>query len=125
MSFTYEWKIPNRLIYIVISGDISAADIKESDERLHQMIESGEAPVHIMADLSQIGKVNVHPRDAIKHTSYVNHPKFGRVTIVGASALVKFFVTVVRSVAPTKFDTANDLQAGMDKLFSRDETLSA
>jgi hypothetical protein len=54
MPYSIEWYIPDRLIYITVTGKITVADLKALDDTMWTMIESGRPPVHVLTDVTEL-----------------------------------------------------------------------
>ena len=95
MPYNVAWLIQNRVIYVRYFGEIHYKDYEETGSMFARMIDSGEAPVHVVVDASTVTKA---PRDIGKIVEYLRgygRPGIGWVLTVTPNKLERFFAALV------------------------------
>lgn len=125
MSFSHQWYQENRIVEIVFDGDVTTDGIASYNDVMTSYMEQGSAPVHVIIETSNIGAINIHPRELLQATAYLKHPNMGWVVLVGANGFVNFFMSVINTTTPMRFTKAKSKEAAYRILKDKDTSLVA
>ena len=121
MPITNEWFIPQRIVLTRLSGDLNISEIMERVPMGTAMIESGDAPVYSLVDVSQ---VESFPRNL---TEYRNAWDFGTsdkltlLVIYGIkNPLLNLFASVFSQLLRRNFRIVKDLQEAIKVIEERE-----
>jgi hypothetical protein len=124
MSVSVTWKIERRLIYVDFSGSVTIEEIEKASHTVVQYIRSGQAPVHVVADMTG---VDHYPREfgrlagAIPHLAETN---LGKTILIGTnSGLIQMMVSVIRHAVQIDLRMFNSLEKTLAFLHETDPTL--
>ncbi len=114
------WLIEKQVLIAYVIGDITMEEMRASDAEITAFISSGTPPVHLLADIKDMGKF---PFDLIglrKTTTYLQHPNMGHIAVYGASRMASSFAQMVMSLAGVKARFVRDYTEAIHYLASVD-----
>jgi len=123
MTQESSWYIPNRVVYLNLSGDISMDDAIDMGKTNLDFLNAGEPPVHFIIDATEIGSAPLRLSLATEASSWVKHDNIGWVVIVGMSGFPKFLLTVIHNTLRFKMGNANSIPEAVEWLTKNDATL--
>src|SRR5262245_37910318 len=93
MVYEIAWQQPNRIIKVVLNGDISVEELHRMSDDLVAHLEQGQPPVHLISDARKMGKFPVK-LTSVKEASerYLRHPNMGWAVVIGKSNPVLNFL---------------------------------
>src|SRR5262245_16535202 len=97
MPYQVEWQQQNRVGRLTVWAEFSIEEIRAFTHLfVAEYLETGNPPVHLIADFSQIQK---HPTQIAKlrdaTAKFLEHPNMGWLFIVAPTPLVGYLATVV------------------------------
>jgi len=124
MEFT--WYIPARILHIEVYDDNDVEALQEFGDRARQLVQEGEAPVHILLDDADAApppvSLNVL-KDALNMRS-VDVQSLGWVIGIGDGAMVaKVIFPMLTKILGIKYTRVASLDDAIDFLQHRDPTL--
>jgi hypothetical protein len=123
MSIDISWHVNKRVIHIVVQGSITPEDIDNVNATMVNLIDNGEAPVHIIADASAMSQFPTNLKVLWQKHGYLSHPDVGWVILVNSNQLVKFLGNLVTSMAKVRYRTVNTRTEALDLLSHLDPNL--
>jgi hypothetical protein len=114
------WLTEKQIIMIHLIGDISLEESQAANLETIAYLDAGEPPVHILADIKQMGRFPLNLIAARKTTTYLQHPNLGYIAIYGASGITSSFVQMLLSLAGVKARFVRNYAEGVDYLAQHD-----
>ena len=102
------WHVENKIILVVNNHELSIEELKQVDTDITQMLDAGNAPVHIIykagnfktpTDISQV-------RNSL---TFLQHPAIGWIVTVNTNRLINFISLVVTNLSKINLKTASDI----------------
>jgi hypothetical protein len=127
MPYQVSWLVPQRVVWAQGWGEISAAENQASDEAVKAHIETGQAPVHVLIDVTQ---VEGFPFSTASHRvkearEFWQHPNLGWGIICGTdNRVVRFIAEIVMRLAGVKLRLFSTLEEGIAFLEQDDPSLN-
>lgn len=122
MPFEVSWYEPSRVILIRTVGDLSAEELSQSGDALRKYIEAGDIPIHLIADLSQLGKVPTSIAEIRKALGSLN--KLSSSIIVGANnPVIKFMASVFAKLGGYEVRTVSSIDEAIEVITRLDPSL--
>ncbi len=124
MSYEATWYHEKRVILVRIEGNLSQEDARVYSDDIYQMMDEGIAPTHVIADLTKIGEFP-HSLISLKNAArYLEHPKIGRIVVIGGPLLAQVFAGVLTRVARINYRSAQTVEEAIQLLVEDDATLA-
>ncbi|PJF36192.1 MAG: hypothetical protein CUN49_06695 [Candidatus Thermofonsia Clade 1 bacterium] len=125
MGYSVDWLIKDRLILLNTSGDISIEEIEAIDRDIIQLLEAGQAPVHILADMKELGKFPFDLISMRRAATYLNHPKLGLIMAYGVSRIAASFAQLLTQLAGVRLRFSRDYAEAVTSLAAEDAHIKA
>lgn len=61
MHVEHRWLVPDRVVYLSISGDITPEDFEALNDRKVSLIDAGKAPVHMIYQMKNVNLIDHRP----------------------------------------------------------------
>jgi hypothetical protein len=119
------WLIEKQVIIAYVIGDITVEEMQAADGEVAARLSEGEPPVHILADIKEMGRF---PFDLIglrKTTNYLKHPNLGHIAVYGASRMASSFAQMLMSLAGVKTRFVRDYTDALNYLAQHDPRIKA
>lgn len=121
------WEIPARVLYMKAARDASIEIVRADSETVWKFVKAGEAPVHLLVDLSDVGRF---PRDITQEmVDLLSHPMLGRVAAVGFpqfdEAIIQSALDALTQLTGKPIDLAASVADGLALLRASDPTLNS
>lgn len=123
MPVTFEWLRERRIMIARFSGVLPMDDIRAWNEDTLPFLEQGVAPVHFIADLTELRAIPfrlVEVRTAVKHS---RHLKLGWTVAVGGTSQVFNYARVITYVLLVRVHFTISIANALEFLALRDPTL--
>lgn len=123
MPYTREWIEYGRIIKTAFNGALTLPELKQSSEEASAMMEEGQAPVHIITDLTHLKQFPTNllqVKDALPHLS---HPAIGWQVFYGAPSLAMSLIGIFGHVSRTRTRAFVTYEQAVQFLKSQDATL--
>lgn len=125
MSYTVEWYIPSRLIYLNIWGDITLEEIEVVNADVVRLLDQGDSPVHLLGRDQDVDKMPVNLRELQKRFNLVSHPTLGWIVGVGeVNPVLNFVFPMLMKIARVDFVRRSTLVDAEDFLKKNDMSLN-
>jgi hypothetical protein len=103
MDFEVRWLIEDRLIYERFTGTFTMEMVTASQEQMLALLDAATTkPVHVLVDLSGVGKVAINPLNMRKSKvlqAVIDHPRVGNaVYVTNDNTLHKFFLQLLAAM---------------------------
>jgi hypothetical protein len=124
MPYSIEWEIPDRLIYITITGLVDLDDLKQIDDAMWEMIGSGMQPVHVIADVTALQKFPdrlVQLRDVYYR---LDTTSTGWIMVITENPMVRLISSVIARFRRLRIRSVRTRSDALDFLETQDPTLS-
>jgi hypothetical protein len=111
VATTVGWYREKQIILAKVIGELSLSDISESSAQIITLLTQGSAPVHIIADITQMTRHPGIASEVMKASRYLNHPALGWLVISGeVSTLVRSILNIFERYGKTHIKTVASLE---------------
>src|SRR5262245_10913210 len=125
MPFTISWYMPERIIYVELSGILTASDVQGFIAQMYEMVASSKFQVHSITDTHQIVKIKSIPEVFKTVQAAPMHQNAGWSIMVGSiNPFVNFVADFVSSIMHSRYRRFDRMQQAIDFIKERDETLT-
>ena len=125
MPFTISWYMPDRIIYVELSGTVTAADVQAFIAQMYDMVASSKLPVHSITDTHRVVKIESIPAVFKTAQAAPMHQNAGWSIMVGSiNPFVNFAADFVSSIMHSRYRRFDTMQQALDFVQERDETLT-
>jgi hypothetical protein len=125
MAYSVDWLIKDRLIFVSISGDITLEDVAALNESITALLDAGQAPIHMLADIKDMGKFPFDLISMQRTSTYLKHPKLGLVMMYGASRIASSFAQMITQIAGIKLRVVQSYTDALKHLMEEDAEIKA
>src|SRR5687768_12855119 len=122
MANEVKWLIVPRVGFFSMEGDISSTEFLRINNEVAALLEGGQAPIHLIADVS---KMKMPPMDIqwIARKTAVRDEKVGIVIAVGANGLLKFIAQMVKNLTKSNIHMVDSMEEAYELLEKLDASL--
>lgn len=124
-TYVIDWLIKDRLILLQVSGDITFEDIESINAKLTELIHTGEPPVHMLADLKELGRFPFDLVGMRRATTYLEDPNLGLIMAYGTSSLASSFAQLLTSIAGVRMRFVRNYAQAIQVLAAEDARIEA
>ena len=124
MPYNLSWLNEKRVVLETLSGVIDMDEATKAANTTAEFIQQGQAPVHLIVDVSGMEKFPTNVRSVRSISGYLNDPNLGWMVIVGANHLVNFISTIVSQVVNFQLSRAETVEKAVAFLEKQDATLT-
>lgn len=120
-----QWFIEKRVIYAYASGTITPYELHRHNERMIELLKSGEEPVHALLHSAPNFQV-LRPdlRSGLNSLSFIRQPALGMVVqVLETKNMVSFISVLMARLMRVNYHTTKTLDEALDKLKQYDPTL--
>jgi len=127
MDYRLEWHIPNRVLILTVSGDVSLEELARFNRAVLNYLEQGVAPVHLVSIGDNIRRVPTNLMLIKETVTYIQHPKMGWTIIVQekANSLTGFMVSVAAQATGMKMHLVKNVGDGLETLRRLDQSIGS
>jgi len=124
MAYEIDWVVQNRIVSGRFVDVVSVSEARESSNVITEYVVSGDAPVHLIADLRDM----IHSPTSIQvnrqiASPYLNHPNMGWVIIIGGNAFQQFMISVLKRLTSIKVKQTGSYEEALDMLKEIDPSI--
>jgi hypothetical protein len=123
MANEVKWLIPKRLGFFSMEGNISSAEFVRINDEMMDLIEAGESPIHLIADVSRLTRVPMDIQWIARKTA-IRDEKVGIVVAVGANSLLKFMAQMIKSLTKSNIHMCASMEEAYALIQKEDSTIS-
>lgn len=125
MPYQIEWLLEKRVLHVKMFGILADEDSAQIGVINSRHLEEGNAPVHILVDITGLEKFPTNLRQNSQYMDYLKSPALGWVIVVGLSnnVLAKFAVSVISQVIHFHLAQRDNMHDALSYLASHDSTL--
>jgi hypothetical protein len=95
--YIVKWIVENRIVLFQADGDQTVESVTDGFNRLQELIESGQTPVHVISDARYLGKFPTS-LNTLKMGLF-KHEKSGYAISIGGNILSKFVSTMMAKLS--------------------------
>lgn len=125
MTYQIEWQIPQRVILVTYTDQITVEDLVGVNRELTNFHEEGIAPIHVISYL----KTNKFPTSVKTVREVMNIlkcEKWGWYVVAGfENSLGRFLMVMITNAFNLKAKATSTLEEGLDVLYRIDTTLAS
>lgn len=122
MANEVKWLVPQRVAYFSMEGDISNDEFARINEAMAALIQAGQSPIHIVAQVSQIKRPPMDIQWIARKTA-IQDEKVGHVVVIGANSLAKFIAQMVKNITKSNMHMVDSLEEAQTLLHEKDSTI--
>lgn len=89
------WLLENRVLYIKRPEAVTIETLEKDNENILAMLNTGDAPIHIIHDTLSVGMTPRNIRLVRKATAFLEHPELGWFITVSSNAFISFLGSVI------------------------------
>lgn len=123
--YIVDWLIKDRLILLQINGDVALEDIEKINAELITLIRAGQPPVHMLADLKELGRFPFDLIGVRRAATYFEEPNLGLIMAYGTSSLASSFSQLLTSIAGVRMRFVRNYTQALQALASEDAHIKA
>jgi hypothetical protein len=124
MPIDISWHIENRVINIVATGKLDAESITEFNQTMFKLVSNGVAPVHIIANTTDMEQYPTNLATLRQSQTYLSHPNIGWIIVVNSNRLVSFLANILTTVVKVNSRTVASYEEALQILARLDLTLA-
>lgn len=124
MSHSSHWVVDKRVLYIKYTGVIEREELDILNEELIEYMEYGEAPIHIISDSNEMGRLSIGVKAFRSSLAVMGDDRWGWVMVVGAGPITKFFGQLLSITFRLKLRLVDTQHQAYFALNAEDVTLS-
>lgn len=127
MKYALQWIVPRRVLYVVVSGNQTLAELRSLIRLEIDTIEAeGESPVHLIVNNSQLGAIQGSRNDSMRALNQIlKHPKIGWLVFVHPiSTFRQTIARLILRLSRLSWYNANTLAQALNFLNKQDTSLS-
>lgn len=125
MQQNITWLIEKQIVIVYVTGDVALEGMQVADTEITAYLDAGEPPVHMLADIKEMGRFPLDLIGLRKTTSYLKHPNLGHIAIYGASRMANSFAQMLLSLAGVKARFVRDYTDALNYLAQHDPRIKA
>jgi len=121
--YDHRWLVPDRVILSTLVGIGTLEDIEATDQILLDMLDSGDAPVHIIVNCTDLVSVPVNLTQVLSRMTHLHDPNLGKVVAYGVNRWVRFMATAIFPFTKTQLQFTNSLEEAITYIKQADYTV--
>lgn len=123
MGYAVNWLYPPRLVLIQYLDKVVKDDILNQTETLAQVLdESGQAPVHLIVDLSDVVEIGLGLSD-LKSVATKAHDSVGWMAVIAPNPVFRFFASIGIQISRGKYRVFANRADALKFLIEQDQSL--
>lgn len=123
MPCEISWTVPQRVIYLRGWDALTMDDISAIRAELFAMLDSGSAPVHLVADYIDVTRMPFSLQHTQAAVDTAPHPHIGWVVNVTINDRMRYITSILLHITSMWMRQFTQVQTAMDFLREVDETL--
>lgn len=125
MPYEVGWLVPRRVVAVRVTGDLVLPEIELGSREVIALLDSSEAPAHIVIDISRMKSYPVRVSTLVDSSTYLRHPHVGWLVIYGVSNFVlEVVISTLGKLARVRLRKAASQAEAFQFLARQDPTVS-
>lgn len=122
---TLEWyhEHEGRILHQRLQGDITLAEVSEASDEALALLRAGRPPIHLLLDVSNLGKFPLSAHQLSKAAAYIHDPNLGWVLLVGPSSIMATFAGIITQIAGVRLRSFADVDEALGFIATQDPSL--
>jgi hypothetical protein len=120
---TVSWLVEKRVMYVTMEGEQSRQSFEHMNDEMFRFLEEGEAPVHVILDVSQLKKPYLDI-SLISKKSVSNDKRIGLLAIIGAKGTIQFVIKMVGTIIKSNYHLVASMEEGIELIREKDSTVA-
>ena len=119
MPYEIKWYLEPHIIYVHISGDVDAAEVKAIFRELSEHAAQGTRPVYVVSDLSDLGRYPINAAEYQKAVKILAGYIDVSIVIGMSSPILKFISSFISQISQYELrmvDTLDEALAIIERL---------
>ncbi|MFQ3534269.1 MAG: hypothetical protein SNJ58_00190 [Aggregatilineales bacterium] len=125
MPHNIDWLIKDHVILLHISGDLLLEEIEAINTELTELLQAGKPPVHLVADVKELGKFPFDLISVRRASTYMQEPNLGMIAVYGTSRIAASFAQLLTSLAGVRMRFVRDYSEALRALAPEDARIKA
>jgi N-acyl-L-homoserine lactone synthetase len=125
MSYIVDWLVKDHLILVQVSGNLPLEDVEIINAKLTELLRAGQPPVHMLADLKELGRFPFDLISMRRASTYLQEPNLGLIMAYGASSLASSFAQLLTSIVGVKMRFVRSYEQALQALAAEDSRIKA
>jgi len=123
MPYEMTWLVDKRVLYIVLTGELSADELRELVAQSRDMTDAGIKPIHAIADATRSHALPKHINSILKEFKQVTPQDTGFTVIIANNALTRFFAQTLLKIMRLEVRFAPNIEESLNILHRVDQTI--
>ncbi|HVU10531.1 MAG TPA: hypothetical protein VHD90_04605 [Phototrophicaceae bacterium] len=123
MAYETRYSVNERVIHNRLYGEMTPEDPAGFNTATLDLIRSGDAPVHLIFDTSDLQPVGVPLKDVLEMVTFPGENKLGWVIIVGENPFARFVGSLLMQAGRVKYRMVGSLDEAVAILQRMDTSL--
>jgi len=124
MSFEISWYIPERVIFVRITGELDINAVEEMAKAAREEIEIGIAPIHILLDDTKGGRPPISLNQLKSRLEIAKNPSLGWIIGIGETdPVAKFLIPLLMNIMNISFTRVASIEDALKFLVKHDMSL--
>jgi len=124
MPYKTSWIVDKRVILIEYIDTVTIEDVEAINENLRRYAEEGIAPIHMVSDHTQMGKVKLELKTIQSAFTILGLDVWGYFVMVGADTLTSFFASMIGTMSHINLKSRKNRDQALDFLRQEDHTMA-
>jgi hypothetical protein len=109
MAYKLSWHVPDRVLFLSLSGDYTVEDAKEVNRLITLELDRCQEPLSILMDVTEMNRpVNFVSIRAVQ--TYMRHRNLQHIYIAASDRLVKLAMVVIFNLGWAYLHTFDDME---------------
>lgn len=109
MAYKLSWHVPERVLFLSLSGDYTVEDAKEVNRLITLELDRSQQPLSILIDVTEMNRpVNFVSIRAVQ--TYMRHRNLQHIYIAASDRLVKLAMIVIFNLGWAYLHTFDDME---------------
>lgn len=98
MPYELNWRIENRVIWLRVWDVVTMDEINTISPQIMEMLNAGSAPVHLLADYTDVTRMPFSLQHSQKAVDVQAHPHIGWVMTITNNQRMRFITTILLQI---------------------------
>jgi hypothetical protein len=124
MPYSFDWVVQGRVVLEKAFGDVTIEELVRFNAEVTTLIaEQGIAPVHVIVDLTNVGKYPSSLKDIMSTMRQRVPDKVGWMLVVTQNPIMRFVASIIFQLARLRVRMFQTIQEALDFLKENDDSL--
>jgi hypothetical protein len=124
MTVNISWYAKNRVILAQVEGVVDDAGMNASNATITQLLDTGQAPIHLIVDTSDLKQFPTNLSALRKSQAYLLHPNVGWIIVINTNPLLNYLAHILTAIAKVKSRTVKTFVEGEQLLRTLDASIT-